>query len=670
MEYILPYCRDPFHYHRRKTREVKVGTIGIGGDNSIRIQSMTNSDTQDTAATVRQVLALAKAGCEMVRITAPAIKDAENLRNIRNELRRRRCAVPLVADIHFLPQAAMVAAEYVEKVRINPGNYADKKKFLNRQYTEAEYQAELERVDDAFRPLVLRCKELGRAMRIGVNHGSLSDRIMSRFGDTPQGMVESAIEFIRICEKYDYREIVVSMKSSNVKLVIQAYRLLAARMAELDMDYPFHLGVTEAGDSEDGRVKSAVGMGALLEDGIGDTVRVSLTEDSVNEIPVCRALVKPYHRRQAPPLHEGCGLSFTEKRNPYSYSRRQTREVHVGDVAVGGRQDIRVEIPVRLRGLRIEEKIRMLLAGEVRAEILQLAVGSSRDCRAATELMSKFPGRTFAIDIGCRPQLMEELAESPPSKLIFELSSEWLAHDHLHNLLLLAREQGFAVQVNLTEAHFLEAKKFFDLAQSMRIDRVLAGIGTRKILGVTGAFRLLAAFLESEQINWPIQLSAEGGFRKELDALTGISTQLGVLLCDGIGDSIQVGDGQDPFAALRLAYNILQATGNRITKTEYITCPSCGRTLFKLQPVVERIKARTSHLKGVKIAVMGCIVNGPGEMADADFGYVGGAPGKVNLYVGKECVEVHVPESEAEDRLIELIKRHGKWREPGTVGRE
>ncbi|MDD2708317.1 MAG: (E)-4-hydroxy-3-methylbut-2-enyl-diphosphate synthase [Verrucomicrobiae bacterium] len=657
--------QNPFVYRRRRTREVKVGDVGIGGDNPIRVQSMTSSDTENTEATVREVMDLVEAGCEIVRITAPTVKDAENLRFIRDELCHRGCRVPLVADIHFMPKAALVAVEFVEKVRINPGNYADKKKFASRDYTDAEYQEELGRIEEAFLPLVKRCRELGRALRLGVNHGSLSDRIMNRFGDTPRGMVESALEFAEICRRNDFHGLVFSMKASSVKLVIQAYRLLAARMSELGMDYPFHLGVTEAGDGEDGRIKSAIGMGALLDDGIGDTVRVSLTEDSVREIPVCWELVRPYNERLKQTVSEPPAWTsgISEKRDPFACVRRQTVEVRQGDYAAGGSQTIRVEIPIQLHDFRLAYEAASLLGAETPAEMLVVRVGDDEACRRLKDLANRYVEASFAADLGEKPEMLEDALFSGVRKLVFCWGEQW-DDAALERLFKEAAARSLLVQADIPEKRFEKAGILFDLASRMAPGRFVVGIGELVNLQVSGACRLLAAIMDSKNVRFPIHLREQGPFTGELDRLLSSSRQLGGLLCDGLGDSIQVGDGNHPREALQLAYNILQGTGHRVTRTEYITCPSCGRTLFNLQPIVERIKKRTFHLKGVKIAIMGCIVNGPGEMADADFGYVGGAPGKINLYVGKECVEVNVPEADAEDRLVELIKKHGLWRDP------
>jgi (E)-4-hydroxy-3-methylbut-2-enyl-diphosphate synthase len=565
---------------RRPAREVRIGTTAVGGTNPIRVQSMLTSDTMDTAACVKETLGLVAVGCEIVRITAPTVKDAKNLENIREELRRAGCTVPLVADIHFKPDAALEAAKWVDKVRINPGNFADSKKFNVREYTDDEYEAEIARIRERFRPLVELCKERGAAMRIGTNHGSLSDRIMNRYGDTPLGMVESALEFARIARELDYHELVFSMKSSNPKVMIEAYRLLVARLdAEgPDWNYPIHLGVTEAGDSDDGRIKSAIGIGSLLADGIGDTVRVSLTEDSVHEIPVAKALVAlaENNSSEAP-----APLSF----DPFSYAKRASQTLSSAGIPTGGDQLVRVVVR-----RTIYEKLAHKLA----------ALGDFQ------------------------PEIVYEDA----------------------NLL----EVDPRDQEALAGANACPEARLVTIPDTCDLD-------------VIPAFRLLAARLDPRH---PILLkdcfkNAGGDF---LNNLLVASTNLGSLLCDGIGDAILVQSEEAPGQSLRIAYNILQAAGVRIFKTDYVACPSCGRTLFNLQETTARIKAETVHLKGVKIAIMGCIVNGPGEMADADFGYVGGAPGKVNLYVGKTPVKFNIPEAEAVGRLVDLIREHGRWFDP------
>jgi (E)-4-hydroxy-3-methylbut-2-enyl-diphosphate synthase len=542
---LLPYTASRFKYQRRKSREVQIGTVAVGGDQPIRVQSMTTTRTQDVEATLAQTVRLVEAGCEIVRITAPTATDARAIGELKRRLRGMGIQTPLVADIHFSPAAAMEAAEHVEKVRVNPGNFADQKFFRVREYSDADYAAEIERIEERFAPLVLKCKNLGVAMRIGSNHGSLSDRIMNRYGDTPAGMVESALEFLRIARQHDYHDIVLSMKASNPKIMIQAYRLLVARMDEEGLDpYPLHLGVTEAGLGEDGRIKSAVGIGTLLDDGLGDTVRVSLTEEPEEEVPVAQRLVAPYNLGMR--LSEEYA-NRSERVDPYSYARRRSGPVDVGGLSVGDSATVAV------------------------------------------------------LD--------------PP-------------------------EAGLAVAPLLDDvAHLDVLVAWYDAVR---------------------AYRTLAASAGDRPVH--LQLDVDGD---ELEVLLRTSTVLGSLLCDGVGDSVGLtAPALDDEARSRLLFGILQAAGVRITRTEFVSCPSCGRTLFDLQSTTERIASRTRHLKGVKIAIMGCVVNGPGEMADADFGYVGGSPGHVNLYVGKEVVDKAVPESEADERLVSLIRTHGKWVDP------
>lgn len=576
----LHYCKDLFYYSRRETREVTVGEVKMGGGHPIVVQSMITSDTRDTQACVKEVLQLAAAGCQVVRITAQTKKYAENLENIRDGVRVAGCRVPLVADIHFKPDAAFEAAKWVEKIRVNPGNYADKKKFEVREYSDDQYEEELLRIREKFAPLVRLCKDLGRAMRIGTNHGSLSDRIMNRYGDTPLGMVESALEFARIAREEDYHNFVFSMKASNPKVMIEAYRLLVARLeAEgADWNYPLHLGVTEAGDGEDGRIKSAIGIGSLLADGIGDTVRVSLTEDAVHEVPVARALV------EAIPTG-GIANGVRENWNPFEYERRRTEVQEVNGVAFGGLELLRV-VTSRRKFEAIAHKLEAM--GDYQPELvdddLDLVALDPRDDEAISE-----------VNRSGVPRL-------------------------------------------LTVANGLE-------------------------LPVISAFRLLAAKADARHaILLKDTLSPPNGAGTDfLTTLLRAAMNLGSLICDGIGDAVLVQGEDAPGQSLRLSYNILQAAGARIFKTDYVACPSCGRTLFNLQETTQRIREATGHLKGVRIAVMGCIVNGPGEMADADFGYVGGAPGKINLYVGKKAVKFNIPEGEAVERLQDLIREHGRW---------
>jgi (E)-4-hydroxy-3-methylbut-2-enyl-diphosphate synthase len=576
------YVPDVTRYVKRSSREVPVGPIVIGGGEPVVIQSMLTSDTMDAEACVREALELADAGCQLVRITAPTVKDAANLRAVREALHRRGSPVPLVADIHFKPEAALEAAQWVDKIRINPGNYADRKKFLVRSYTDPEYASAVEELEAAFLPLVKLCMQRGIAMRIGTNHGSLSDRILNRYGDTPLGMVESALEYARICRKAGFHRIVFSMKASNPRIMISAYRRLVATLRELgpDWNYPVHLGVTEAGDGEDGRVKSAIGIGALLADGIGDTIRVSLTEDSVREIPVAyalRSLIAPFS--EAPRPKEAILAPF----DPFSFERRASQPWE-GHPEVGGTEPVRVAV--------LEEHFAALEEG-------------SRNTETVPELAYR-ADHVVEVD----PEDSEALAalRTGPSRLVT--------------------------------------------------------VRDRCPYPPLFAFRMLAARIP---VRHPILLKDTffpGDQTDPLRSLLNSALQLGGLLCDGIGDAILLRGEPDPKKALQLSYNILQATGNRSFKADFVACPSCGRTLFNLQETTARIRAATGHLKGVKIAVMGCIVNGPGEMADADFGYVGGAPGKVNLYIGKKAVRFNIPQEQAVDSLIALIGDEGKWVPP------
>jgi (E)-4-hydroxy-3-methylbut-2-enyl-diphosphate synthase len=621
------YCIDPLQYHRRATREVNVGNVGIGGDNPIRVQSMITCDTMDTEASIQQTIELAEAGCEIVRITAPTVKDARNLEHIAKGLRERGCDVPIVADIHFKPEAAMEAAKWVDKVRINPGNYADSKKFVIREYTDEQYAAELGRIRERFAPLVGLCKERGIAMRIGTNHGSLSDRILNRYGDTPLGMVESALEFARIARDHDYHDFVFSMKASNPKIMIAAYRLLVARLNEEgpDWNYPIHLGVTEAGEGEDARIKSAIGIGSLLADGIGDTIRVSLTEDSPHEIPVAKALVEMVQKKT--PNTQRRTLNAEISFDPFSYQRRGTEAIERDGGRLGGQELVRVVVR-KANFEKIAHKIDKM--GDYKPEIVyenaQIEEIDPRDETAIARLNESASG-------GSAPQFVTVRDDIDlPVIAAFRLLAARL-HSR-HPVLLkdvLCRSERREAKANAVE----EA-----LGRTLRVTQ------------------------RDPSASVAAATSAQDDRGDFLKALLTASTNIGSLLCDGIGDAILVQGEEAPGQALRLSYNILQAAGSRIFKTDYVACPSCGRTLFNLQTTTAKIKAATSHLKGVKIAIMGCIVNGPGEMADADFGYVGGAPGKVNLYVGKTAVKFNIPEAEAVDRLQDLIREHGKWVEP------
>jgi (E)-4-hydroxy-3-methylbut-2-enyl-diphosphate synthase len=694
---LAPYCKDPFAYHRRKSRVVYIGEVPLGGDYPIRVQSMTISDTMDTAATVAETIQLVEAGCEFVRITAPSLNEAENLRHIKAELHRRGVRVPLIADIHYTPNAALKAVEYVEKVRINPGNYVDKKKFAVRDYNDREYQAELERIEERFKPLVLKAKQYGVAMRIGTNHGSLSDRIMNRFGDTPEGMVESALEFVRICERYDYHDIVLSMKASNPLVMIQAYRLLVARMDEVGMDYPLHLGVTEAGDGEEGRVKSAIGIGSLLEDGIGDTIRVSLTEDSVHEIPAAMALVKPYNdcrgaRTVSPPMPVRLTSSPqarpVERRQPYAYVRRPSAEIFIGGLGVGGTQPVRVELATTVPLADVDGTLGQLstlttpaFSGAPACEMARVRATTSADLDALERLHTRMrhTGLTIPLALHLPAALLTSRPISTVGKIVTvpdaDLSeAAWKAQ--ARQLATIAHQHQAAVEWQVTmEAipRFIRAthgetlaglantaSRLAQLSQHVAPQACLVSLETSQPVY---AYRFLAAQLDSQNLLVPLHLKSPVLKGRE-DTLFHAAIWLGTLLCDGVGDSVQIDSDLPATDAIRLSYNILQAARLRMSKTEFISCPSCGRTLFNLQTTTERIKSRMSHLKEVKIAIMGCIVNGPGEMADADFGYVGSGPGRISLYVGKECVERNIPESEADERLVQLIQSHGKWVDP------
>ena len=670
------YCNPRFVSKRRVTREIKVGQVGIGGTNPIRVQSMTTTDTNDVQATVKQTLALAEVGCEVVRITAPNKKAAEALGEISKQVRAAQCEVPLVADIHFLPSAAMEAAKHVEKVRINPGNYADKKKFAVKEYSDADYEAELERLHEAFSPIVLRCKELGRAMRIGTNHGSLSDRIMNRYGDSPLGMVESALEFIRIAESHNYGEICLSMKASNPKVMIEAYRLAVARMEQESMNYPLHLGVTEAGDGEDARVKSAIGIGTLLYDGLGDTIRVSLTEDPVHEIPVARDLADKATALWK--MQEGASLSplHFDRINPFEFTKRKSRVVELGPECVIGGEAVPAVIVKTAHPLTEIQSIIRDVCGtqtkfkDAKIEGLQLKIES-------VEAFGLFPGlyealqsvlAGFVLEIDAIDLSELEIFDWPEGIAGITLLQHCEKEDAFYaaDLLQFCRRKGF----NLALCCFPEALR-------EEIGPQLQALGAERLLLCTrasadeqahplGIYRQLAEAAEAWVPDAPIWIRnnrANSLAPKDFssDRLLESSILSGALLCDGIGNVVSVEDEPHIEKATTLAYNILQGARARISKTEFVACPSCGRTLFDLQEVTQRIRSRTNHLKGVTIAIMGCIVNGPGEMADADFGYVGGAPGKINLYVGKECVKYNVPATEALDRLIDLIKEHGKW---------
>lgn len=652
---ILPnaYCNSLTEYSRFKTREVKVGTLGIGGSNPIRIQSMTTTDTMDTIKTVEQSIRMIDAGCELVRITAPSMNEAKNLENIKKELLRRGYKTPICADIHFTPNAAELAARIVEKVRVNPGNYADRKKFEHIEYTDKSYDEELERIRERFLPLVKICKENGTAMRIGTNHGSLSDRILSRYGDTPLGMVESAFEFLRICEEQKYFDIVLSMKASNTQVMVQAYRLLMHKMLETDRNYPLHLGVTEAGDGEDGRIKSAVGIGTLLEDGLGDTIRVSLTEEPEFEIPVAKNLVDRYANRSPQPLKGGKGVippfrAGASLYSPFEYSRRETNAV--GNI--GGHN-----IPRVIADFSDKQKVS--------------------------------PASFFAVGYNYSATLDKWNLTDQACDYVY-LGDNEIDFEIPGTLGLIFNSQTFAKLKNKTRTYpiFFGSEYFktkeksnelnFVVVDSASFKSQVAGLDSTVVLILDtmnehGMAEQRAMFAEMLNLKSKVPVIIKRNYKdlSEEQFQLYSSTDLGALLLDGFGDGIwlssPLGVGGNPGATNSTAFGILQATRTRISKTEYISCPSCGRTLFDLQETTAKIRSRTSHLKGVKIGIMGCIVNGPGEMADADYGYVGTGIGKITLYKGKEVVKRSIPSETAVDELIAVIKAHGDWVETRLI---
>ena len=659
MKLYLPYSNSLTEYKRFITREVTCGSIGIGGNNPIRLQSMTTTDTMDTKATVAQSIRMIEAGCELVRITAPSINEAKNLEVIKKELVAAGFHTPLVADIHFTPNAAEFAARVIEKVRVNPGNYADKKKFEEIDYTDLAYEQELERIRVRFTPLVKICKEYGTAMRIGTNHGSLSDRILSRYGDTPLGMVESALEFLRICEDLNYHNIVISMKASNTQVMVQAYRLLVQKMMETNRNYPLHLGVTEAGDGEDGRIKSAVGIGTLLEDGLGDTVRVSLTEDPEFEIPVAKALVDRYSAEKISQHQkiESIGVDDLDKLshpnqqnskinlsyNPYEYQRRETNLVN----NIGGHNVPRV-----------------------------ISDFSNRDSISPATF---FPvGYHYSVpldkcnltDMACDYVYVGNNIvdfEVPGTLGIIYNSEVWKTIENpVREYPLFCGEEFFDSEKTHAILNFIAVTK-----EVLTLDFITKIKDLTNLVLILDTFnanamqelRRLFVKLGEHGITIPVIIKRNYQSISEEDFQIGSSTEIGALLLDGLGDGtwIKQQNCTSPQVANSTTFGILQATRTRISKTEYISCPSCGRTLFDLQETTSKIRERTDHLKGIKIGIMGCIVNGPGEMADADYGYVGVGVGKISLYKGKEVIKKNVPSDDAVNELIELIKDHGDW---------
>ena len=664
------YSESLTSYKRIQTRPVKVGNLIIGGGHPVRVQTMTTTDTMDTDATVAQIIRCIEAGAELVRVTAPSKKEAENLANIKAILHSKGYTTPLVADIHFTPNAAEIAAKIVEKVRVNPGNYVDKKKFEQIDYTDAEYIEEIERIREKFSPLVLICKEHGTAMRIGTNHGSLSDRIMSRYGDTAIGMVESAMEFLRIARSLDYHQIILSMKSSNPQVMVQAYRLLIQQMhQEFNELYPLHLGVTEAGDGEDGRIKSAIGIGTLLEDGIGDTIRVSLTEDPELEIPVCLDLVKRYN--QLSEVNTAMVPALTQlPYSPFEYARRSTTAVK----NIGGKQ-----VPVVIADL---SHLPTIQTSDL------VAIGYTYD--AATDKWTISDAAADYVFIGNAP-----LEFNLPGTLSIVASPAVCAiannTEKYHPMIDAA--SFIALDAKHPHLNFVQIDCYSDL--SPIADELLLQIAkdpsvvlclSSQCNNAMQAVRRMAIKLMQLDIRQPIILVTDSQWKTTDEHLIHFAIETGALLLEGIGDGICLGLSKDAYDASvngsnvsgrnyfnnasieqllnTTAFGILQATRTRISKTEYISCPSCGRTLFELQETTAKIRAVTNHLKGLKIAIMGCIVNGPGEMADADFGYVGSGVGKITLYKGKEVMKRNIDSNVAVDELILLLKEHNAWIEP------
>ena len=643
MNFSNNYCNSLIEYKRFLTREVSMGDLKMGALNPIRIQSMTTTDTMDTQATVEQSIRMIDAGCELVRITAPSINEAKNLELIKKELKLRGFNTPICADIHFTPNAAEFAARVIEKVRVNPGNYADKKKFEVFDYTDSAYESELERIRKRFTPLVKICKEYGTAMRIGTNHGSLSDRILSRYGDTPLGMVESALEFLRICEENNYYNIVISMKASNTQVMVQAYRLLVAKMMETNRNYPLHLGVTEAGDGEDGRIKSAVGIGALLEDGLGDTIRVSLTEEPEFEMPVAKLLAERYSLRKE--HKEIPQIKFELPYNPFEYQRFYTNEI----INIGNHNVPRIIADYSMKS-------------EVTAASL-FGVGYNYSVP-----LDKWNLTDMAVDYLFLGDNNINF-EIPGTLGLIYNSQSWLPHkNHKLSFPLFCGDEYFrstetssklnfvAVTIEVLTAEFIEKIK-----NQNTVCLVLDSFNIHTL----PELRRMAIDLAHHQCKLPIIIKCNYSQLSQEEFQLFSSTDIGGLLLDGFGDGIWI--RQKECVSIQMcnstAFGILQASRTRISKTEYISCPSCGRTLFDLQETTQKIRERTDHLKGIKIGIMGCIVNGPGEMADADYGYVGTGPGKISLYKGKVVVKKNVTSETAVDELIGLIKENGDWLE-------
>lgn len=663
------YCNSITQYSRLITKEVKIGDLLLGNGHQIRVQTMTTTDTMNTIATVEQTIRCIEAGAELVRITAPSIKEAENLLNIKNELRKRGYSTPLIADIHFTPNAAEVAARIIEKVRVNPGNYVDKKKFEQIEYTDAEYIEEIERIRDRFTPLVKICKEYGTAMRIGTNHGSLSDRIMSRYGDTPMGMVESAMEFLRIARGENYHNIVLSMKASNPQVMVQAYRLLINKMFEEFQEcYPLHLGVTEAGDGEDGRVKSAAGIGTLLEDGIGDTIRVSLTEDPEFEIPVCKDLVKRYSIANQPVKAITPSIEKLPY-DPFNYQRRETFVIQ----NIGGHH-----VPVVVADLSKTSNITPATLESIGYTYNAATDKWNISDAAADYIFTGHQLLNFALPgtlkVITYPATWQQALDKEKYFPIFDAGG-YLEAEQKSNSINFVMLDCFSDETTINDFSYLD-----ELANDPTVVLCLSSTQQHAMPAV----RRMMMELMQRKIKNPVILNVDSHWQTADEHLIHYATEAGALLLDGMGDGVCFGMAQNSYqvqdAGLKnasgrnylqnksveqfinnTAFSILQATRSRISKTEYISCPSCGRTLFDLQETTAKIRSVTNHLKGVKIAIMGCIVNGPGEMADADFGYVGSGVGKITLYKGKEIVKRNIDSDIAVDELINLLKENDAW---------
>lgn len=641
----IKYCDSLTGYQRRNTKTVTIGDVPMGSEHPIRIQSMTTTDTMDTIGTVEQSIRMIDAGCEYVRVTAPSLKEAQNLAEIKKELKARGYNTPLVADIHFTPNAAELAAKIVEKVRVNPGNYADKKKFQVIEYTDQQYQDELDRIRERFTPLVKICKEYGTAMRIGTNHGSLSDRILSRYGDTPLGMVESAMEFLKICVDENYHNLVLSMKASNPQVMVQAYRLLVNKIDALGWNYPLHLGVTEAGDGEDGRIKSAAGIGTLLEDGLGDTVRVSLTEEPEFEIPVAQDLVNRYNNRaNHQPIAQYKGEDTFNIYTPFEYTKRESSEV----ANIGGSNVPRVIADV---------------SGKTITEFELLQLGHTYDAD-----LDKWHMNDNGVDylyVGNSP-----ISFMLPNGLKGIINAEYWNNDLISYYPLFSADEYIS---NNNKSDYLNIIKLSASDLSDNLVTLIKADKTAVILLTTDNEHSMAEQrkvfidLQSQNCNTPIIIGKTYSNLSDDKLMLYASTDIGALLLDGYGDGVMVSANNQLKLINNTVFGILQATRTRISKTEYISCPSCGRTLFDLQETTAMIRKRTDHLKGVKIGIMGCIVNGPGEMADADYGYVGTGPGKITLYRGQEVVKRNVPSTNAVDELIALIAEDGNWIEKTVI---